>query len=389
MAVGDHCRPPPAADGLMQVAPAAFHLARHARLRDDLRAASLDALLITSLPNIAYLTGLFASTAAAVISPWRFVLIVDGRYLPTAKLRQQDLPGLDLALVLTTSSLEEAIAEVLGSFGNGRAGFEAAHLSVRQHRDLAARLAAGAAKIEIEATEGLVEARRAIKDNWELETLRDAAGRLSDAAKCIIPKALAGQRERQVAALVEMELRRVGFQKPAFDTIVAAGPNSAVPHYRTGERRLATGDLVVLDFGGLLHGYAVDLTRTIVVGGAGPRARRLLEQVAEAQAAAFSAVRIGCLASDVDRAARTVLEREGLGEAFSHGTGHGLGLEVHERPRVARYRPELPGESLQAGMVFTIEPGAYLDGWGGARIEDDVVVTPDGAQWLTDVPRVL
>jgi Xaa-Pro aminopeptidase len=191
-----------------------------------------------------------------------------------------------------------------------------------------------------------------------------------------------------VAALADVEVRRVGFQKPAFDTIVAAGPNSAVPHYRAGERSLETGDLVVLDFGGLLHGYAVDMTRTIVVGGAGARERRLLEQVAEAQAAAFAAVAIGRPASEVDRAARAVLEREGLGDAFSHGTGHGLGLEVHERPRVARYRPEQPDEPLRAGMVFTIEPGAYLDGWGGARIEDDVVVTPDGAEWLTDVPRL-
>jgi Xaa-Pro aminopeptidase len=192
-----------------------------------------------------------------------------------------------------------------------------------------------------------------------------------------------------VAAEIDAELRRVGFQKPAFDTIVAAGPNSAVPHHRAGERVLGPGDLVIMDFGGLLNGYAVDLTRTIVVGGAGSRERQLLDQVAAAQQAAFDAISIGRPASDVDTAARTVLERGGLGEAFSHGTGHGLGLEVHERPRVTRRRDEVPAEPLQAGMVFTLEPGAYLEGWGGARIEDDVAITAKGPQWLTDVPRIL
>ncbi|HEX4912574.1 MAG TPA: Xaa-Pro peptidase family protein, partial [Vicinamibacterales bacterium] len=242
--------------------------------------------------------------------------------------------------------------------------------------------------IDIIGSTGMVERSRVVKDAWELQTLRDAGGRLSEAAKCIIPKALAGQVERNVAAAIDAELRRVGFQKPAFDTIVAAGPNSAVPHYRAGGRHLNDGDLVILDFGGVLNGYAVDMTRTIAVGGTTDRQRRLLEQVIAAQAAAFDAVAVGRAATDVDGAARAVLEREGLGEAFSHGTGHGLGLEVHERPRLSKYRPELAAEPLEAGMVFTLEPGAYLEGWGGVRIEDDVVVTPSGPEWLTDVPRL-
>jgi Xaa-Pro aminopeptidase len=369
----------------MRIAPPDRHLARHARLRDDLRVASLDALVITSLPNIAYLTGLFASAAALVVSPDRFVLIVDGRYFATAQARAQEIGRVEIVRVPTSGSHDESIAAELRTFGNGRVGFEAAHMSVKQHEDLAARLTAADAKIEMTPTEGLVEARRAVKDDWELKTLREAGARLSDAAKCIIPKALAGQREREVAFGIDAELRRVGFHKPAFDTIVAAGPNSAVPHYRTGDRPLAAGDLVILDFGGMLDGYGVDMTRTIVVGGAGPRERRLLDQVAEAQEAAFAAVAAGRAATDIDRAAREVLERHGLGDAFCHGTGHGLGLEVHERPRLAKYRPQLPIEPLQAGMVFTLEPGAYLDGWGGVRIEDDVVVTSRGGEWLTDV----
>jgi Xaa-Pro aminopeptidase len=367
----------------MQLAPPDHHLARRARLGDDLRAESLDALLVTSLPNVAYLTGLFATAGAVVASPHRLTLIVDGRYRTAAHARANDLDGLEVVQLPTSGSYDEAIVAVLGTLGNVRVGFEEGHITVRQHRSLLAKLADTRSGVDLVATEGLVERRRAVKDAWELQTLREAGRRLSDAAKCIIPKALAGQRERQVAAAIDAELRRAGFDKPAFDTIVAAGPNSAMPHYRAGDDQLADGQLVILDFGGLLNGYAVDMTRTIAVGGPDRRQRRLLEQVAEAQMAAFDAIMIGRPATDVDRAARDVLEREGLGEAFSHGTGHGMGLEVHERPRVAKYRPELPAEPLQAGMVFTLEPGAYLEGWGGVRIEDDVVVTTAGAEWLT------
>lgn len=369
----------------MQVAPAEHHRARHARLRDSLRVHSLDALIVTSLPNIAYLTGLFASTAALVVGQDELRLFVDGRYLGPATDRQADLGNLGLTLVPPAGSFEEALAAAASRYDPGRVGFEGAHLTFRQHADLAAKVAPGI----LAATDGLVEDLRVVKDSWEAGRLRDAGGRLSDTAKCIIPKALAGIRERDVAGAIEAELRRVGFDKPAFDTIVASGPNSAIPHYRSGDRRLEAGDFVVLDFGGMLDGYAVDLTRTIVLGPASKKARGLLTDVAAAQQAAFEAVRVGRPATDVDAAARQVLEQAGLGEAFSHGTGHGLGLEVHERPRVGRHRAGLLVEPIEAGMVFTLEPGAYIPGWGGVRIEDDVVVTTGGSEWLTDVPRLV
>jgi Xaa-Pro aminopeptidase len=372
----------------MQVAPPDFHLARHARLREDLRTESLDLLLVTSPPNVAYLTGLFASAGVVILSHHRVTLIVDGRYVAAAQKRAHEIEGLDVVKLPISGSYDEAIASVLETFDRGRAGFDAAHMTVRQYRNLLGKLEAGTTKIGMTPTEGLVEKRRAVKDSWELGTLQEAARRLSDAAKCIIPKALAGLRERQVAAGVDAELQRVGFDKPAFDTIVAAGPNSAMPHYRAGGRLLAAGDFVILDFGGMLNGYAVDMTRTITVGAPDARQQRLLEHVATAQKAAFDAIKVGRPATDVDGAARSVLERAGFGEAFSHGTGHGVGLEVHERPRVAKFRADLPPEPLQAGMVFTLEPGAYIDGWGGVRIEDDVVVTAAGAEWLTDVARL-
>ena len=373
----------------MLLAPAENHLARHARLRRALHEASLDALVVTSLPNIAYLTGLFASTAWLVVTPGEVGLFVDGRYLGPANARQDELTGLVVSLVAPGTSFEESVAGALAGLPAGRIGFEADHLTVGQHHQMVARLGAAGAPAALQATSGLVENLRTVKDSWEIGRLRDGAERLSDAAKCIIPKALAGMRERDLAGVIEAQLRQVGFDKPAFDTIVASGPNSAIPHYRNGDRRLEAGDLVVMDFGGVLDGYSVDLSRTITIGPASGKAQAVLEAVAAAQAAAFAAVRLGRPATAVDDAARQVLERAGFGEAFSHGTGHGLGLEVHERPRVTRFRPGVPVEPLEAGMVFTLEPGAYFPGWGGVRIEDDVVVTPDGPQWLTDVPRLM
>lgn len=352
-----------------------------------MRTAGLDALLVISLSNVAYLTGLFASAAGVVVTRDHIALITDGRYLGIAKDLVADLSGLELVITPASKPFDLALAEALCKIGNGRAGFESVHLTVNRFTDLESRLKTMAPGIRLEGAEGLVEKLRVVKDAWELQVLSEAGGRLSEAAKCIIPKVLAGMKEREVAAVIEAELRRVGFDKPAFDTIVAAGPNGAIPHYRAGDRVLAKGDLVVLDFGGMFQGYAVDLTRTITLGPATDRQRRLLEDVGAAQDAGFSAVREGVPATDIDRATRESMAKAGLAEAFGHGTGHGLGLEVHERPRVAPFRAELPSELLEPGMVFTIEPGAYFPDWGGVRIEDDAALTKTGAVWLTDVPR--
>ena len=191
---------------------------------------------------------------------------------------------------------------------------------------------------------------------------------------------------------IDASIRAAGFARPAFDTIVAAGPNSALPHARPGERTLVEGDLVVLDFGGVYDSYCVDLTRTVTVGKATPRAREVYAAVLDAHDRAIASVRPGQSRFAIDAAARETLGRYGLAEAFGHGTGHGLGIEVHEDPKVTRRRPgdDAPqDEAVAAGMVFTIEPGAYLPGWGGVRIEDDVLVTEDGVEVLTDAPTDL
>jgi Xaa-Pro aminopeptidase len=239
-----------------------------------------------------------------------------------------------------------------------------------------------------------VERLRAVKDEYELTVLREAAGRLSEVAETVLAKDVRkGRTERDVAFSIDCRIRDAGFARTAFETIVAAGPNSALPHARPGERRLTEGDLVVLDFGGVYDSYCVDLTRTVSVGPAGGRSREVYGAVLEAHDRAIAAVAPDRSRFEIDAAARETLARRGLGEAFGHGTGHGLGIEVHEDPRISRRRPELDDnvtdEFLAAAMVFTIEPGVYLPGWGGVRIEDDVVVTMDGVEVLTKVTTEL
>ena len=373
----------------MRLPPAETLAARSDRLAELLSAQQLDALVVTSLPNVAYLTGLFASAAALIATPDALHLVSDTRYATILDARARDFPLIHPIYLAAGASYDEALVETLQNFRGLRIGFEAAHLTVRRHRFMTDRLASrGWDSLPLE-TDGVVEHLRVRKDHWEVDRLRAGADRLSSVAKCILSKALAGKTESEVASEIEVGLRQVGFERPSFDTIVAAGPNAALPHARAGSRRIEEGDLVVLDFGGVLDGYCTDLTRTVTAGPARDRERRLIEQVIEAQATAFAAVGPGRRPEAVDDAARSTLACHGIAEAFTHGTGHGLGLEVHEAPRVSRARPDKAEPLLAHGMVMTLEPGVYFPGWGGVRIEDDVLVTEGGAEWLTNVPRTL
>ncbi len=372
----------------MRLAPPDTLAARVRRLTDQLSAQQLDALVITSLPNVAYFTGFFASAAALIAGPEALHLLSDARYATALDSRWRDFPLIQPVHLPTGESYDEAIVDVLEPLRGLRIGFEASNLTVRRFRFLTGSLAARGWDTPIQETDGLVEQMRSCKDEWEIGALRDGAERLSTAAKCILSKALAGRTESDVASEIEAALRHVGFERPSFDTIVAAGPNAALPHARASSRRIEVGDLVVLDFGGVLDGYCTDLTRTVTAGPQRDRERRLIEQVVEAQAAAFDVVGPGRAPESVDAAARDRLGRFGLAEAFSHGTGHGLGLEVHEAPRVSRARAGHAEPLLAQGMVMTLEPGVYFRDWGGVRIEDDVLVTEGGAEWLTNVPRV-
>jgi Xaa-Pro aminopeptidase len=363
---------------------------RHRGVREQMRDLQLDALVVTHTPNVLYLSNHAGSAGILVLTSDAVYLIADFRY--TEAVRQlQESPAACPGLVVrdVPASYDEALVALLIGLGARRVGFEAAHVSVARFDWLRRTLESRQASIELVGTDRLIEGQRVVKDAWELAALRESASRLTEVARAATTAAVAGKVEREVAGMIEQAIRKAGFDRLAFETIVASGPNAALPHYRAGDRRLESGDMVVLDFGGVLDGYCCDLTRTVVVGTPGPDATRIHAAVREAQAAALAAVRPGIPASDVDGAARAVLEARGLGEAFGHGTGHGLGLEVHEEPRVGRARPELPAVVLEPGMVFTIEPGAYLPGWGGVRIEDDVVVTVDGCELLTSVARDL
>jgi Xaa-Pro aminopeptidase len=380
-------------------------------VRSGLHAVPADALLVTHLPNIRYLTG-FAGTAGAVILlQQRCLLMVDSRYVTAARALASPLPDGLLAVEPVANSYDEAIAQAVTREGIARLAIEAAHLTVARFNALAALIhrnnprpattngrpttderpahdglpTAGV----LLATERVVERVRMVKDAAEVATFREAASRLSAIARRLGEMAVPGRTEREVADLIEDAMRRAGFSHPAFDTIVASGPNSALPHASPTDRRLQSGDPTVLDFGGVYSGYCVDLTRTVQLGGISGEPGRLFAAVAEAQKAAIAAVGPGARPSQVDGAARAVLERHGLGEAFGHGTGHGLGLEIHEDPRVGRPMANQPDDPLEPGVVITIEPGAYVPGIGGVRIEDDVLVTANGCEVLTDVPTFL
>jgi Xaa-Pro aminopeptidase len=381
----------------MPYPPADLLAARHARVRAALAHAGLDALVVFHLPNIRYLTGFPGSTAIVVLAPRELALITDGRYVTEVETHvAPGCPG--LRLVKVDPTYDATLAAFLRAFEGTRVGFESAHVTVKRFDALAAALRDSPSRrpVELVPVERLVEAPRLVKDAAEIATFRQAGAMISAVARDVLNGLRAGQREWEVAADIDDRIRRGGFERPAFDTIVASGPNGALPHARPGERRLQPGDLVVLDFGGVYDGYCVDLTRTVSVGPPGAEARRLYEAVAEAQEAAAAAVRPSGVVTDVDEAARGTLERLGFGPAFTHATGHGLGLEIHEEPRVGPRRADIPGvppagrdERLEPGLVFTIEPGAYLPGFGGVRIEDDVLVTETGVAWLTDVPRAL
>src|SRR5712692_2476347 len=367
---------------------------RHTAIRRALTACGLEALIITSLPNILYLTNFSGSAAIVLLTAERLCFITDFRYVAALDAtRGTAFEPARLELVTVESSYDETLATLLATMPLARVGFEAANLTVSRHRWLESRvksLAADQAPTLV-PIEGVVEQARARKDPYEIATLREAARRLSVVAAEVLKTVGRGQQEREIALAIDWRIRQAGFERTAFDTIVASGPNAALPHAHPGERTLTEGDLVVLDFGGVYDSYCVDLTRTVSIGRPSLRAREVHAAVREARARAVASVAPGRSRFEIDAAAREVLASHGLGEAFGHGTGHGLGIDVHEDPRITRRRPDVndEDEEVAAGMVFTIEPGAYLPGWGGVRIEDDVLVTGDGVEVLTDVTAEL
>ncbi len=355
------------------------------RLRAGLGAAEVDALVVTALPNIRYLTGFSGSAAVLVVAADRALLATDGRY------RTQSAEELARAGVADAVSIEvggaqaqrDAVRTVLAGAGVRRIGLEAEHVSWDASRRWTEALAPDG-EASVVATVGLVEALRQVKDAGEVARMARAAAIADLALAGTLPllssAATTTVTESGLALALDVAMRRGGAEDRAFDTIVAAGPNSAKPHHQPTDRPIRPGEAVVIDFGAIFEGYRSDMTRTFCVGGE-PQGElaRVFAVVADAQAAGVAAVRAGIGAKDVDDVCRKVIADAGWAKAFEHGTGHGVGLDIHEAPGVS----PLGTAILAAGTVVTVEPGVYLPGVGGVRIEDTLVVTDEGSRALT------
>jgi Xaa-Pro dipeptidase len=339
--------------------------------------ADLDAALVTFLPNVRYLSGYSGSNGALLVHSGGEVLATDVRYETQAG---QECPDIELVV---QRSVAAALVQEAGRRGLRRVGFEAAAVTVAQHGDLQG--VAREAGVELVPLVDLVEPLRVVKDEAEVEALRRACAISQEALAALLPELAPGLTEVQVAARLEYLMREGGAEAPAFETIVAAGENSAIPHHSPTGRELAVGDLLKIDFGARWGGYHADMTRTFVLGPAAEWQREVHALVEAAQAAGRAALAPGASLLEVDDSARSLISAAGHGDHFGHGLGHGVGLEIHEAPMIGYASTGI----LRDGTPVTVEPGVYLPGRGGVRIEDTLVVRPGGAESLTTAAREL
>lgn len=349
---------------------------RPQRLQERLVARDLDLLLITDLTNLRWATGFTGSNGAAVVGPDVRTFVTDFRYLTQSA---EQVP--DFRREISTADL---LAGVVGTLPGGplRLGFDDANMSVKSHAHLRELLRD---EVELVAAGGLVEELRAVKDAGEVEKIR-AAARLADAALTqVLSRGLVGRTERAVALDLEIEQRKLGAEASSFPPIVASGAHGALPHASPRDVVIPAGTLVVIDWGCVLDGYCSDCTRTYATGELDPRDREIYDIVLEAQLAALAALRPGPTGREIDAVARDVITAAGHGEQFGHGLGHGVGLDVHEGPRLS-----ITGEGeLLEGMIVTVEPGIYVPGAVGTRIEDLCVLTADGYEVLNGLTKEL
>ncbi len=347
--------------------------ARADRLVELLVERELDSLLVTDLVNVRYLTGFTGTNAACVVTPGQRLFLTDFRYVEQAA---QQVTGFELL-----PAGRELAADLVPRLA-GRAGFDDAHLSVRTHAKLAEKVEEG---VDLVAAGGLVERLRQVKDEAELAAIAAASQLATAALERVLERGLGGRTERAVALELEAEMRSAGAEDPSFPSIVAAGAHGALPHAVPRDVEIARDTLVVIDWGARLDGYCSDCTRTVATGRLSDAAREAYELVRDSQERALGAVRAGAECRAVDAVARDLIEAAGHGEHFGHGLGHGVGLEVHEEPRLTK---QADGE-LAVGNVVSVEPGVYLPGELGVRIEDLVAVTADGADVFTSFPKAL
>jgi len=351
------------------------------RLRALFPEAGIDALFVTRLVNIRYLTGFTGSAALLLVGPDEVLFVSDGRYKDQSA-DQLAAAGVRARIEISGTEQKKIVHAAAAAGGYRRIGLEAHGVTWSQQRGFASEWFPSA---ELVATEGLVEGLRRVKDAGEVARIRAACAIADQAFANVAPRLRDRPTELEFGLDLEFEMRRLGAAAMSFEPIVAGGPNGAKPHARPSDRRIEPGELLVLDFGCIVDGYCSDMTRTVSVGDPGFDARRMYDVVLDSQRAGREAVRQGVEAAAVDKACRDVIAEAGWGDAFLHGTGHGVGLEIHEDPRVS----QTGRGTLASGYVVTVEPGVYLTGIGGVRIEDTVVVTPGGCDILTASPKDL
>ena len=340
----------------------------------------IDALLVTRLVNVRYLTGFTGSAAMLLVRADGATFVTDGRYRDQSA-DQLAAAGVDADIAIGLTQAEQRDALAAAATGVARLGLEADGVTWAQQRTFAAWFP----DAELVPTEGLIDGLRMVKEPGEVDRIRAACAIADDALGCAAAHAARRPDRAGLRAPPRVRDARAGASGVSFDPIVAAGPNAALPHARPSDRRIEPGELVVIDFGCVVDGYCSDMTRTVSVGEPGPDARHIWDTVLLAQRTGCEAVAVGAECAAVDRASRDVIADAGWADAFVHGTGHGVGLEIHESPRVA----STSTGTLASGHVVTVEPGVYLPGVGGVRIEDTLVVTPDGPVALTEFPKQL
>lgn len=341
-----------------------------------LQTKGIGSFLVTKLVNIRYLTGFSGSAGICFITPEKAVLITDSRYTLQAR---QETSGIE---VRQCSKILEELEALLSESRPKRLAYEADFISFSFYKKLGGILRKRG-RVRAVANHGLVESLRIVKDAGEIDRICRAIDTAEQAFRKIREMIRPGVSERDIAVELEYQMRRLGAKKSAFDIIVASGPRSALPHAVASDRIIQKGDLVVMDFGCQLGGYHSDITRTFIIGSGSSVQKNIHNIVRQAQEKCFTFIRPGTTSKAVDLGARNHIDSSGYGYAFSHGTGHGVGLEVHEEPRIYKDNPSV----LQTGCVFTIEPGIYLENIGGVRIEDMVLVTEKGFRILTNLSR--
>lgn len=347
---------------------------RLARLRESLANEGLDALIVTKGPNLFYLSGFTGGEGLLVISREEALLLTDFRYI-----EQAEAEAPDFKVVRVAEKPQEILAGEINRLGAAKVGFEADDVSYRTYTTWKDILPL----VVLIPTTGIVERLRFIKDPEEVAKIREAARIADEALKAVLPLLKPGVRESEIALELEIAMKRRGAEGLAFPTIVASGPRGSLPHGTASERMIAEGDLVTIDYGAVYQRYCSDATRTFAVGRPNEQQKEIHSIVLAAQEKALAAIRPGMTGVEADETARRLIADKGHAEHFGHGLGHGVGLEVHEGPRLGKTGTD----ALACGMVVTVEPGIYIPGWGGVRIEDLVLVTETGIENLTSVSK--